>query len=383
MLGEQHYALDVGKMLKDTLGWMGIDFDEEGVGTYTIDWLAPEALPFFVGVAASEDAEMGEFGIDSFVDALGALGDPIVELSMMSGLNDALNSVSYGNNALSALFSNQVSSYLSQGVPTIGGKINRTIDKTSRQTYYDPNKGALTKTVDVLAQKSSQKIPGLSYLLQPRIDAWGRTEENVGKNLVGRLGYNMTSPGYYEKKNATDVDKELLRLHDATGEASVLPSYAAKTFTLPKDDGGDKVKLTAKEYTQYAKDKGSKAYDIFDSLIGSKGYNGLSDEDKVEVASKVYEYANAVAKSNVSDYTLRDTAAKIQKCEKAGIPAGVAIVAYVAQKDVKADKDSKGNSIQYSKSKKQKEAIDRATPFVNKKQRELLYDLFGVSEKVR
>lgn len=382
MLGEQHYSLDVGKMLKDMLGWMGIDYDEENAGTYTIDWLAPEALPFFVGVAASEDVKTGELGIDSFVDALSALGDPIIELSMMSGLNDALNSVSYGNNALSALFSNQVSSYLSQGVPTIGGKFNRTIDKTSRQTYYDPNKGALTKTVDVFAQKAAQKIPFASYALQPRIDAWGRTEENTGGNFVGRLGYNMTSPGYYEKKSATDVDKELLRLYDKTGETSVLPSYAAKTWTLPKDDGGDKVKLTAKEYTEYAKDKGSKAYDIFDSLIDSQTYKSMSNDDKVEVAIKVYEYANAVAKSNVSDYTLRDTAAKIQKCEKAGIPAGVAIVAYVAQKDVKGDKDSKGNTIQLSASKNKKEAIDRMTPFINKKQRELLYDLFEVSEKV-
>jgi hypothetical protein len=192
----------------------------------------------------------------------------------------------------------------------------------------------------------------------------------------------MTSPGYYEKKNETKVDKELLRLHEATGETSVLPSYAAKTWKLPKDDGGEKVMLKAKEYTQYAKDKGSKAYDIFDSLIGAKDYNSLSDEDKVEVASKVYEYANAVAKSNVSDYTLRDTAAKIQKCEKAGIPAGVAIVAYVAQKDVKGDKDKKGNTIQLSASKNKKEAIDKKTPFINKKQRELLYELFEVSEKV-
>ena len=383
MLGEQEYALKVGD------------------GSYTIDWLAPAALPFFTGVAVyNELAENGKFELAQIFDAMSAIGEPLFELSMVQGIDSALGASKYSDQApIISVLSNAALGYVGQGVPTSFGQMARAVDKTRRQTYYDPNYKGIVKEGLAVGQKQLAKTPG-SFLLEPKVDMWGREQENEGGSFVGRLAYNMLSPGYASGNKATAVDKELQSLYKKTGETSVLPSYADKTFELPADLGGEKVKLNAKEYTEYAKTKGGKAYDIFDSVIGTKNWNSLSDDEKVEAASLVYKYANAIAKTKVSDYTLtemedgkvkknkdgevvyRDVAGKIQECEKAGIPAGVAIVAYVAQKDVKGDKDKKGNTIQLSASKNKKEAIDKMTPFINKKQRELLYDLFEVSSKV-
>ena len=361
MLGRQDYALTIdGK-------------------SYTIDWLAPEALPYFVGVALQESRGDDATFLERFLGTISTIAEPMVEMSMLEGVNSSLEAVKYSEGfPLGDFLGNLATSYAGQGIPTVFGKVARSIDPTSRQTYYDPNKTGVVKAADVFRQKAQAKSPWEGSL-QPRVDLWGREEQNTGGNFVGRLAYNMLSPGYLESDKTTGVDKELLKLAEATGETKVFPDAADKTFEVK----GEKVKLTAEEYTQYAKDKGQKSYEIFDSIIGTRTWNSLSNDERVEVSSKVYEYANALAKSNVSDYELQDTAAKFKACEDAGIPAGVAIVAYCAQKDVKGDKDSNGKTVQLSASKNKKKAIDDATPFLNQKQRTMLYDLFGVSEKVR
>ena len=383
MLGEQNYALKIGDK------------------SYTIDWLAPAALPFFTGVAIYEEFAGKGFELAQIFDAMSAIGEPLFELSMVQGIDSALGASKYSDQApIISVLSNAALGYVGQAVPTSFGQVARAVDKTRRQTYYDPNYKGIVKEGLAVGQKQLAKTPA-SFLLEPSVDMWGREQENEGGSFVGRLAYNMLSPGYASGNKATAVDKELQSLYKKTGENSVLPSYADKSFELPKDNGGDKVKLNAKEYTEYAKAKGGKAYEIFDSVIGTKNWNSLSDAEKVEAAETIYKYANALAKTKVSDYTLtkmdedgkvlknkddevvyRDVCGKIQACEKAGIPAGVTIVAYIAQKDIEGDKDKDGDTIPLSASKNKKEAIDKMTPFINKKQRKLLYELFEVSEKV-
>jgi hypothetical protein len=372
MLGEQENSIDIGA-LGDKIG---LDLGE---ATYTIDWAAPEVFPILAGAELYNEWANEDMEFSDILGTLSALTDPIVELSMLDGLNSALDTVKYSqSSSLSAVLGNTVSSYLSQGVPTLGGKVARSIDDTSRQTYYDPNKTGIVREADVFRQKVQAKIPGLENMLQPRVDLWGREEENAGGGGLGRTIYNMLSPGYLETNKETYIDRELKKLAEETGNSNVLPDTADKTFKV----GTVTKKLTAEEYTEYAKEKGSKAYEIFDSIIGTSTWSSLSNEEKADVASKVYEYANAIAKSEVSDYELRDTAAKFKACEDAGIPAGVAIVAYEAQKGLKGDKDADGDTIPLSAAKKKKAAVDGATPFLNQNQRIKLYDVFDISEKV-
>ena len=59
------------------------------------------------------------------------------------------------------------------------------------------------------------------------------------------------NPSYISQIDVDDVEQELQRVYDATGE-SVFPSRADKTIT----SGGREKNLTAEEYTRYAKDLG-------------------------------------------------------------------------------------------------------------------------------
>ena len=70
-----------------------------------------------------------------------------------------------------------------------------------------------------------------------------------------------------------------------------------------------------------------------------------------------------------------------QELEKQGIDVETFIGLKVAVKDIKGDKDSKGNTKPYSASNKKKDVIDELIPGYSKKQKNLIYDALGISTK--
>lgn len=65
-----------------------------------------------------------------------------------------------------------------------------------------------------------------------------------------------------------------------------------------------------------------------------------------------------------------------------GIDRQVFLDVYLAQRDVKGDKDRNGKTVYLSSSENKKAAIDEATEGLSRKQKEYLYEVFGVSKKV-
>lgn len=71
------------------------------------------------------------------------------------------------------------------------------------------------------------------------------------------------------------------------------------------------------------------------------------------------------------------------KATKAGISSDDFFKVYDATRGIESDKDRNGKTIENSKSKKLKEAIDKATPKLSSSQRKILYDAFNVSKTVQ
>lgn len=111
--------------------------------------------------------------------------------------------------------------------------------------------------------RASAKIPGLDYSQIPYIDAWGR-RESTG-NLVDRLLNNFLNPAYVSDVSESEMEKELMRLYEATGESGVLPSRAGKSFSANKE----KINLTGEQYVKYAEKKGGDAYKWMTALTQS------------------------------------------------------------------------------------------------------------------
>ena len=177
----------------------------------------------------------------------------------------------------------------------------------------------------------------------------------------------------------SSMEKELLRLYEETGEASVLPSRAAKYFTVNKV----RKDLTADEYVRYATKQEKTAYNVLTSLTRSKAYKSMSKTEKVEAVSLAYEYANAVAKSSVSAYKPEGWVAKaIEASKTAGIKADQYVTVYIQQKEIESLKDANGKTIELSKSLQIMQMIQNTSGLTDA-QRQQLYEDFDVGKTVR
>lgn len=272
----------------------------------TLDWLAPECLPFFIGVNLWEITDGGK-EILTMSDALNAVtmvSEPLLEMSCLQSLNDVFDAVGYassnGLSALPAALANAATSYMTQALPTILGQAERAGENIRYATYTDKN-SALTSDMQYALGRASAKIPGLDYSQIPYIDAWGRREStgNLGKRLLN----NFLNPAYVSDVSESEMEKELLRLYEATGESGVLPSRAGKSFSA----NNEKLNLTGEQYVKYAEKRGGEAYKWMTALTQSNAYRSMSDEEKADCVKYIYEAANEVAKSGIvgSSYEMK------------------------------------------------------------------------------
>lgn len=267
----------------------------------TLDWLAPEALPVFVGVNLYEMARdnKGKSNLADILTAVSNVTEPMLEMSCLQSLNDLFDSVAYAKNdglsALPTILASAATSYLTQAFPTILGQAERSTQDV-RMTTYTEKDNFLTSDMQYTLGKISAKFPGWDYQQIPYIDAWGRTES--AGSPAENAANNFLNPAYMSQIETSAMEEELQRLYDATGESSVLPDRASKYFTVDKE----RKDLTADEYVEYATERGQMAYDLLSDITSRPEYRSASDEDKADLVEMAYEYATAVAKTKVSDY---------------------------------------------------------------------------------
>ena len=361
--GEQEYALQIG----DT--------------SYTIDWAAPAALPLFVGaeiVDLYRDSKTGEVPLSKLLESLTNLSEPMVNMSMLQGINDAIENVKFSDNPIVDFGMNAGVSYLSQGVPTLLGQIARTTDDTRRRNYVE--QGSAFPTLQMALQRNKSKIPGALQTQQPYVDAWGR-EEPTG-NIAERAFSNFLSPGYTSEKQTSSMEKELERLYEETGDAGVLPSSAQKSIT----NQGEKYVLTAEEYTEYQRTMGKTSYELLSKLTGSSEYKKLTDEQRTDSVSEVYSYAKDLAKEEMLKsrgvkYEPSSKRQSMDAAKKNGVPLSTYLLYSIQAKDLKSDKKSNGDTVSGSLKRKKEELLNNMGVTAQQKRILLLLDGYGSKQQ--
>lgn len=276
-LGHQDYALELGGR------------------SYTLDWAVPAAIPLFAGAALVE----GGMDFGGLMDAVSNIGDVVLETSMLSTFNDIIRNISYADNPMASAVGRVASSYASQFLPTVGGKIASALDDTVRKSYVESDTSQLERDAKYFGQTVLRKTPFAREAMQPSIDLWGEEVSN-GDPLL-RIIQNSVSPSTVKEIKNDAVTQEVWRLYEATGEG--LPSAAEKSFVV----NGERKYLTGEEYTEYAKVMGQTRRQVLEPLLKSKGYQKLSDADKAKAVGYAYEYAKAKGKQAVSDYKASDS----------------------------------------------------------------------------
>ena len=275
MRGHQSYALEIGD------------------SSYTIDWLTPSSLPLFVGVELCNlFKQEGASGWD-IVNALSRIVDPMVELSVLQGVSDALSTAKYTEeNPFVTVPVGMLTSYLGQALPTLGGQITRLVDDKQRTVYIEKGEGFLTGQFKRFIQTTAKKIPFVSMLLEPQIDAWGN-EKTYG-SFAERLAESTVSPGYYSKITSTEVDEELQKIFEATGDNGVYPALnTVKSLTEKKKTHN----LNAQQSREYAEERGKRALKKVTNLINNKRYASMSDKEKLKWIKHAYDKAHEEAKA--------------------------------------------------------------------------------------
>lgn len=301
--GGQDYALNIG------------DY------SFTLDWLAPEALPFFIGVELFNniaDRETGEDirPFDAALDALGRIADPMLEMSMLQSLNDLVDNVKYSDNGFASLAVNALTSYLGQFLPTIGGQIERTFLEDTRQSTYIDRDSPIPNAVQILLGNWANKIPGIDFQQRDYVDAWGRTE-STGENVLIRALNNFLNPAYVSRRQSGELEAELQRLYDlGEGFEGVLPSQA-QTNTQINDQY-----LTSEEYNRLQTTRGQTAYDILNRFVGTDAYDNMTDEQKAKFIERVYTYSAEMGKVAAGD-NLEDKDSWIRNASKAQEEVGM------------------------------------------------------------
>lgn len=283
----------------DLTGHQSYALEMDNGTSVTLDWLAPSAIPFFMGVELAHAMQDGGISLEDAWNAVKNMGEPMLEMSMLQGLNDVFENAAYaqqhGGSVMGSAVVSAASGYLTQVFPTLLGQLERTTEDRRMTTYADKN-GAVSKDLQFFMGKLSQKVPGWDYHQIPYLDAWGREEETG--DALQRAFNNLANPAYVSQVRVDQVERELQRVRDATGNGGVFPDRAKQYFTVD----GQRKDLTAEEYQKYAKKRGQVSLEVLRSMLDSPGYQKLSDEKKVEAISDAYSYADAMGKMEVSSY---------------------------------------------------------------------------------
>lgn len=303
---------DKGSQFESALGRNSYSLN---IGDLSIDLSAfsPAAVPFIMGAELNDNIKNNEaVSVSDVINMLCEVVDPISEMSMVSGIADALKTNSYNNGDASTttwasdIAKNAVSSYIGQFVPTALGQLTRTFDPYQRSYSAGDDYFAsrLTGSSDVgNAVKSLQNKTPLAALSEPKVNLHGDEQRNFNSLIGDNADWSLTNLGAWflnalnnnvlpatikvDAKN--DIDDELIRLYDAVDSDDLFP-------TKPSRNLGSQNNVTYKitddaEYTQYQKEYGQTVYDMLEEFMLSKSYKQMNDTQRAEAIEKIISEA--------------------------------------------------------------------------------------------
>ncbi len=232
--------------------------------------------------------------------------DPLINMTMLEGVNNILTSIKYSqDNAISDIAIKTGTNFISQFVPTIGGKIAQTVSDSRKRTYIDKDK---SETLQTVVQGVQKKTPVWYDKLQPYLDAWGQEDK---ENVASKILQNFVLPGYLQKVESDTATDLVLEVYEQSGhDKTVVPKTPAKYFTmyeLEKVDGkeksvkGEKINLTGEQYTTLARTQGNMSHALVTALADNSTFNNMDISQKVAVLDNVYDFAKYLGRYAVDN----------------------------------------------------------------------------------
>ena len=275
----------------------------------SLSQLSPISIPLFMGVRFAELTEDGEFQLKDIWPLIKGTTSPMLDQSMMQGLNDALTGLdSYGSDqdAIGQFIENAMLSYASEYVPTIVRQFEQAMEKNRQSTYTDKNNPFLSTDAQYKIGKISSGVPGWDYNQSDYIDMWGRKTSQGG--AAERYFNAFFNPFYTSEIKREPLDDELERLYDAGKDIDGFPSVYPDSGSKYTNLDGNGMQMTQEQFDSYRIERGTKSRELAKEFVESDEYKIMSDIQRAEVISDLYSLAadralKSVKTSNGIAYT--------------------------------------------------------------------------------
>lgn len=295
------------------------DEDEENTQEYALEigdlsistaWLAPVNIPLFIGAnlynkikAAGDDGDVDPWNVmTAIVDSTTSILDPVLELSCMSGLNDAIDNMKYEDTAgdkFVAMAYSAATGYFLQAIPTLFGRIEKGVEPNKKRTFSN-GETTVQRSVERTLGGAFQKLPGDPFQID-KVDAYGNVVKD-SSNPVTRLANALLNPFNVQKIDRSELTQEIKRLSGVQPDKVNMPS-APKTVSYTDADGNhhDNERLTAEQYSTLEKTQKQTAAKLLNQVIGTDIYKAMTDDQKADVFSYVYNYAREKGRAEAID----------------------------------------------------------------------------------
>lgn len=295
------------------------DEDEENTQEYALEigdlsigisWLAPVNIPLFVGAnlynkikAAGDDGDIDPWDVmAAIVDSTASSLDPVLELSCMSGLNDAIDNMKYEDTAgdkFIAMAYSAATGYFLQAIPTLFGRIEKGVEPNKKRTFSN-GETTVQRSVERTLGGAFQKLPGDPFQID-KVDPYGNVVKDSG-NPVTRLANALLNPFNVQKIDRSELTQEIKRLSGVQPDKVNMPS-TPKTVSYTDADGNhhDNERLTAEQYSTLEKTQKQTAAKLLGQVIGTDIYKAMTDDQKADVFSYVYNYAREKGRAEAID----------------------------------------------------------------------------------
>lgn len=301
--GESDDDKDTKDFLKNTLGVNSYSI-KVGDKSFTYDWAQPIAAPLSIMANIENKKDKEETALlEAALSSLDSASSILLEQSFLQSVNEVLTN----NKGIASGIENVILDLPARSIPTFLKQLTDLTDSTQRQTfeYNQPLKTAVNKF--------KAKIPGLSETLAPKVDTMGREVQKYGgKNNFFNIFLN---PANVNTENISEGAEEIYRLYKETGEKDIMPKVAP--YYINQKDG-EKIILNTKEIAEYQKISGDIVESSMKDLLNSTEYQNMSDTEKAEVVKDIVNYANNIAKNEVTGIELSKSYQKAYDYSKIG-----------------------------------------------------------------
>ncbi|MGN1269336.1 MAG: hypothetical protein ACI4UU_00475 [Clostridia bacterium] len=282
--GESDDDKDIKNFMKNSLGISSYSI-KIGDKSFTYDWAQPVATPLAIMtnyVKYSKDNPDAN-AIEKAIKAMDIGTEQLLQQSFMESLNTVLN----GNGTTLENLSQAILELPARAIPTFSKQIADMIDSTQRTSfeYNEPVQSAINSI--------KAKIPGLSQTLPVAVDTLGNDIQKYGGN--NNLWNVMFNPANTNKGQLSKVGEEIYNVYMQTGDTTIFP----RTAPYYINSNGEKITMTSTQRSNFQKVSGKYVEESLNSLLTSKNYKKLSNDEKAKVINEIISDSYSKAKYDV------------------------------------------------------------------------------------